>query len=121
MTKRKTKSSKETQSKKRKPRKSLDKAKIQHLPKKVTDTEFNEFFLPHLSVPLRGFTSKIPLWKIFNYILHHLHTGCQWYRVPIETNPATGKKEIHYTRVFRWFSRWVSEGLFAKISPARSS
>ena len=115
MTKRKTKSSKKTQSKKRKSRKSLTKAKIQHLPKKVTEPEFQEFFLPHLSVPQRGFVSKIPLFKIFNYILYHLHTGCQWYRVPIATDLETGKPELHYTRVFGWFGRWSKDGSFERL------
>lgn len=115
MTKRKTKSSKKKRSSRRKPKKSFNKAKIQHLPKKVTESEFQEFFLPHLSLPQRGFISKIPLFKIFNYILYHLHTGCQWYQVPIEINPETGKHEIHYTRVFRWFSRWACDGSIEKL------
>ena len=115
MKKRKTKSLKKKRSKKRKSRKSLHKAKIQHLPKKVSESEFQEFFLPHLSVPRRGFTSKIPLWKIFNYILYHLHTGCQWYRVPIAVDPATGMPEIHYTRVFGWFGRWSKDGSFERL------
>ena len=115
MAKRKTKSSKKARSKKRKSKKSLDKAKIQHLPKKVTEGEFQEFFLPHLSLPKRGFISKIPLWKTFNYILHHLHTGCQWYNVPIAIDPATGKPELHYTRVFGWFGRWSKDGSFEKL------
>jgi hypothetical protein len=115
MTKRKTKSSNKKRSKKRKPNKSFDKAKIKHLPKKVTESEFNEFFLPHLSLPQRGFISKIPLFKIFNYILHHLHTGCQWYQVPIEKNPDTGKPELHHTNVFRWFCRWACDGSLEKL------
>lgn len=112
MVKRKTKSSKKKRTRKRKSTKPFNKAKIQHLPKKVTENDFQEFFLPHLSLPKRGFISKIPLWKIFNYILYHLHTGCQWYRVPIAVNPETGKPEINYTRVFGWFRRWCKDGSF---------
>lgn len=74
MPKRKTKSSNKKQPKKRISKKSLKRAKIKHLPKKVTEQEFQAFILPHLSLPKRGFVSKIPLWKIFNYVLHHLHT-----------------------------------------------
>jgi len=115
MPKRKTKPLKKKHSNKRKSNKPLNRAKIKHLPKRVTEGEFQEFFLPHLSLPKRGFISKIPLWKIFNYILYHLHTGCQWYNVPIAIDPATGKPEIHYTRVFGWFGRWSKDGSFERL------
>jgi len=35
--------------------------------------------------------------------------------VPIDVNPATGKKEIHYTRVFRWFCRWACDGSLERL------
>ena len=43
-----------------------------------------------------------------------MHTGCQWSELPIEKD-ASGKPEIHYTRVFRVFQRWVRDGCFEKI------
>lgn len=85
-----------------------------HLPVKVTEKQFNKFLLPFLSLPKAGFTSKIPLWKIFNYILYQLHTGCQWEQLPIKPEPDTGKKEIHYTSVWKWFDRWSGDGSFEK-------
>ena len=85
-----------------------------HLPIKVTEKQFNKFFLPFLSLPKAGFTSKIPLWKIFNYILYQLHTGCQWEQLPIRFEPGTGKKEIHHVSVWKWFDRWSGDGSFEK-------
>jgi hypothetical protein len=46
--------------------------------------------------------------------LKFLHTGCQWEELPIEKND-NGKPEIHYTRVYRVFQRWVEDDCFANI------
>jgi hypothetical protein len=37
-------------------------------------------------VAKRGYVCSIPLYKIFNYILYRLHTGCQWERLPIHND-----------------------------------
>ena len=42
------------------------------IPTEVTDTQFEEFFLPCLSLPKRGPKGKIPLVEIFNAILYVL-------------------------------------------------
>ncbi|WP_218054608.1 transposase [Legionella massiliensis] len=57
----------------------------------------------------RGPRPKIALYKIFNYILYIIHTGCQWYKLPIEKT-AAGKPEISYTRVFKHFRAWLKKG-----------
>lgn len=85
-----------------------------HLPVKITEKQFNQYFLPFLSLPKASRHPKIPLWKIFNYILYQLHTGCQWEQLPIKSEPDTGKKEIHYTSVWKWFDRWSGDGSFEK-------
>lgn len=91
--------------------------KLKHcnkLPKQITEKEFNKFFLPYLSLPKRSRKPPIPLWRIFNYILYQLDTGCQWDKIPIKLNPATCKKEICYTSVWRWFDRWSGDGSLEK-------
>ena len=85
-----------------------------HLPVKVTEKQFNRFFLPHLSLPKHSRHPKIPLWKVFNYILYQLHTGCQWEQLPIKLDPNMGKKEIHHTSVWKWFDRWSGDGSFER-------
>ncbi len=45
------------------------------IPIDVTETQFEQHFRPHLSTAKRGYESKIPLYKVFNYILYKLRTG----------------------------------------------
>ncbi len=47
--------------------------------------------------------------QIFIYILIILYTGMQWKSLPIQTNEQ-GKHEIHYTSIYRCFSRWAIDG-----------
>ena len=54
------------------------------IPTSLTEKQFGEHVRPYISVAKRGYESQIPLYKVFNYILFRLHTGCQWHRIPIE-------------------------------------
>ena len=84
------------------------------LPKQISEKDFNNFFLPHLSLPKQSRKPVIPLSRIFNYILYQMDTGCQWDKIPIKDNPTTGKKEICYTSIWRWFDRWSGDDSFEK-------
>lgn len=84
------------------------------IPTQLSEQEFNEFVFPHLSQGKRGPKPKISLYKIFNYILYVIHTGCQWYRLPIDKT-GEGKPEISYTRVFKHFRAWLREGCFDRM------
>lgn len=86
----------------------------QRIPTRLIEAEFNEFVLPHLTDGLRGPRTKLPYFRLFNYILKLMHTGCQWEEIPIEKD-ASGKPEIHHTRLFRTFQRWQKTGCFEKI------
>ena len=55
------------------------------IPTGITEKQFDNYIYPHLNVAKRGYISKIPLYKIFNYILHRLYTGCQWKELPIKS------------------------------------
>ena len=46
------------------------------IPVELTEAQFNEFFLKHIKLDSRGPKIKISLFKLFNYILYFLHTGC---------------------------------------------
>ena len=76
--------------------------------------EFNEFVLPHLTKGSRGPNTKLTFHRLFNYLLKLMHTGCQWEELPIEKDKF-GKPEIHYTRLFRIFQRWLNDGCFDNI------
>ncbi len=63
------------------------------IPTSLTENQFDEHVLPYLSVAKRGFVCKIPLYKVFNYILYRLHTGCQWGRLPIDSDHNDSEKK----------------------------
>ena len=87
------------------------------IPTALSENEFNEFVLPHLKRGTRGPSKKISLFKLFNYILKLMHTGCQWEQIPIDKN-EDGKPEIHYTHIYNDFKFWVKRGCFEKIFEA---
>jgi transposase len=89
----------------------LKKPRHKRIPTHLTEKEFNEFVFPHLSQGKRGPRPKIALYQIFNYILYVLHTGCQWYKLPIEKT-AEGRPEISYSRIFKHFRAWLKKGCF---------
>ena len=92
----------------------MKKSSYKGIPTHLTEKEFNEFIFPHLRLGKRGPKPKIALYKLFNYILYVIHTGCQWYKLPIEKT-AEGKPEISYSRVFKHFRAWLKEGCFDRM------
>ena len=66
---------------------------MSEIPTRVTEQQFARFFDPYLSQAVRGFVSRIPRYKLFNYILYWLHTGCQWDEIPIEQQIGSEKKK----------------------------
>ena len=71
----------------------------------VTEKQFEAYVRPYLSTARRGYESKIPLYKIFNYILYRLHTGCQWARLPIDPDPERPEKRNQLSRRLPSFSQ----------------
>lgn len=63
------------------------------IPISLTEEQFNEHVNPYLSRAKRGYVCSIPLYKVFNYILYRLHTGCQWERIPIDPDPQDLQKK----------------------------
>jgi transposase len=84
------------------------------IPAQLSEKDFNEFVFPFLTIGSRGPKPKISFHKIFNYILYLMHTGCQWYMLPIDKTEL-GQTEISYTRIFRHFKFWSNNGSFDKI------
>jgi transposase len=79
------------------------------IPVQLSEEEFEQFILPHLSLPKRGPRCKLGYHKPFNYILKVLYTGMQWKELPIDQGPD-GNIEIHYTGIFKLFARWAEDG-----------
>lgn len=57
---------------------------------------------------------KLSPYAVFNYILRLLYLGCQWKELSIEKG-KDGSPEIHYTRIYRAFRRWLDDGCFDTI------
>jgi transposase len=84
------------------------------IPTKLSLGRFREFVLPHLTVGSRGPAPKLSLHTLFNYILKLLYLGCQWKELPIDKDP-NGRREIHYSGIYRAFRRWEADGCFDAI------
>src|SRR6266705_1162838 len=79
------------------------------IPVQLSEPEFTEFILPHLSMPKRGPKCKLGSHRVFNLILWVLYTGMQWKCLPVPKD-THGKPAIHYTTVYKVFARWSDDG-----------
>src|ERR1700757_1388172 len=79
------------------------------IPVQLSETEFEAFIFPHLSMPKRGPKCKLGYHRVFNLILWVLYTGMQWKCLPVPKD-AQGKPAIHYTTVYKVFARWADDG-----------
>src|ERR687887_2109742 len=79
------------------------------IPVQLSESEFEAFILPHLSMPKRGPKCKLGYYRVFNLILWVLYTGMQWKGLPVPTD-AQGKPAIHYTTVYKVFATWADDG-----------
>ena len=59
----------------------------------LTEDRFKEHRRPHLSTAKRGYVCKVPLFKVFNYILYKLHTGCPWASLAVDPDPNDAEKK----------------------------
>lgn len=84
------------------------------IPVSLTPEQFDEFILKHLPKRRRGPGHVVPRYRIFNYILKVIYTGCQWKEAPISLT-KDGRPEIHYSRVFKIFQGWLRDGVFINI------
>lgn len=84
------------------------------IPTELSENNFNEFIFPHITRGRRGPKPKISYFKMFNYFLYLMHTGCQWYKLPIDKDKF-GMPEISYSRLFRHFQHWINSGFFDRV------
>jgi transposase len=87
------------------------------IPIDVTEPHFEQHIRPHLSVAKRGFVSEIPLYKIFNYLIYKLRTGCQWEFLPMDTT-AGGIPEASYQVPYYHFRKWSRDGSMQRLFDA---
>jgi transposase len=87
------------------------------IPIAVTEPHFDQHIRPHLSIAKRGYVSEIPLYKIFNYIIYKLRTGCQWEFLPMDTT-ANGMPEASYQVPYYHFRKWSRDGSMQRLFDA---
>ena len=87
------------------------------IPISVSETDFEQYIRPHLSTAKRGYISDIPLYKIFNYIVYKLRTGCQWEFLPMDTT-ADGIPEASYQVPSYHFRKWSRDGSLQRLFDA---
>lgn len=87
------------------------------IPILVTESQFEQHFRPHLSTAKRGYECKIPLYKVFNYIVYKLRTGCQWEFLPIDKT-ADGVPEVSYQVPSYHFRKWSRDGSLQRLFDA---
>ena len=87
------------------------------IPESVTEEQFEQYILPHLTTAKRGYVSKTPLYGIFNWILYRLHTGCQWDCLPVPKDGVERERrnEPSWQAVYDHWSRWSSDGSWERV------
>lgn len=92
------------------------KTKHSAIPTQLTEKQFQTFVEPYLSRAKRGYDCKIPLFRLFNYMLYVLYTGCQWPALQdrIEKNDK-GEFEISFQTVYYHFRKWSRNGSFQRV------
>ena len=87
------------------------------IPESVTQEQFDQYILPHLSIAARGYVSKTPLVGIFNLILYRLHSGCQWDCLPVAKSAAErlARNEPSWQAVYYHWSKWSADGSLARV------
>ena len=84
------------------------------IPVELTEEQSAKYLSRYIKPGQRGPEIKIPIWRVLNYVLVVLHTGCQWHKLPIKQDDS-GKPEISYIQIFKHFHRWVKLGFIKDI------
>ena len=84
------------------------------IPVELTEEQSAKYLVQYIKPGQRGPEIKIPIWRVLNYVLVLMHTGCQWHKLPIKQDDS-GKPEISYIQIFKHFHRWVKLGFIKDI------
>src|SRR5437773_1206588 len=87
------------------------------IPDSVTQAQFEQHILPHLTTAKRGYVNKTPLWGIFKLVLYRLHTGCQWDCLPVSKAAAEreARNEPSWQAVSDQWSQWSADGSWERV------
>jgi transposase len=89
---------------------------VSRIPTQLSPEAFRAHVEPYLRTAKRGYVCKIPLYRVFNYILYRLYTGCQWDALPIAADPQhPDQKEISPDAVAYHFRKWCRDGSLKQV------
>ena len=92
---------------------------MNHIPTKLTEKDFEQYISPFLTKAKRGFVCSIPLYLIFNGILHKLYTGCQWKELPTKNfKDEENDIELTYQAFYYHFRKWSTDDSFQYVFKA---
>jgi len=87
------------------------------IPISVTEEQFKQHIEPYLGKAKRGYVSQQPLWRIFNLILYRVHSGCQWYRLPVSGSRSerAARGEPSWQAVYYHWQKWSADGSLERV------
>jgi len=92
---------------------------MNHIPTKISKEDFEIYISPFLTKAKRGFVSLLPLYLIFNGILHKLYTGCQWKALPTaEFRDELTEVELTYQAFYHHYRKWSNDESFEYLFKA---
>lgn len=75
----------------------------------ISEEDFSEYILPHLSHKLNHNRLKVSYHYIFNTILYVLKSGCSWRTLKPENQLVT------WQNIYYHYAKWVKDGSFEKL------
>ena len=82
------------------------------IPVEISELDFEQYILPHLSHKLGHNRQKISYHKVFNYILFVLKSGCSWRTLKPEN------QEVSWINLYYHYAKWTKDGSFERLFEA---
>ena len=79
------------------------------LPVYISDTNFTDYVLPHLSHKLNHNRLKVSYHYLFNTILYVLKSGCSWRTLKLNNQLVT------WQNIYYHYNKWSTDGSFEKL------
>jgi transposase len=79
------------------------------LPTSVSEADFNEYILPHLTHKVNHNRQKVSYHYIFNAILYVLKSGCAWRTLKPDDGLVT------WQNIYYHFRKWSDDGSFERL------
>lgn len=85
------------------------------LPVYVSEEDFNQYILPHLTHKIGHNRQRVSYHYIFNTILHILKSGCSWRSLKPDN------QLVSWQNVYYHYAKWSGDKSFARLFEASRS